>query len=293
MNVSDARPRRYRGRLLAPTQLQVLRHCVASHFQQGRSRIARALCEHWQWRQPNGQFKEFAARALLLHLERQDLITLPARRRPKVNRPRPRAPALPPLDRVPLPASGGARGALVVRPAHEPAERALWEALLAEFHYLGYARVVGEQVRHLAWVGLRPVAVLAWASAAFQVGCRDEFIGWDAATRQRQLFLLANNVRLVVLPWAQRPHLASAVLARSARRLSADWLQRYGHPVVLAETFVDPTRFAGTVYRAANWRRVGTSRGSAKRGDTYAAHQQPKTVWVYPLHRHWRRLLGA
>jgi hypothetical protein len=135
------------------------------------------------------------------------------------------------------------------------------------------------------------VACLAWASAAWKVKSRDQFIGWDEARKRKNLYLVANNTRFLILDWVRIKHLASKILALSLRRLSGDWQQRYGHPIVLAETFVDLSRFAGTCYRAANWIHVGQTQGSAKRGNAYHFHGQPKAVYLYPLARRFRQVL--
>ena len=128
-------------------------------------------------------------------------------------------------------------------------ERDLWDYLVHHYHYLGQPRLVGEHLRYLAFLKGQVVACLGWASAAFKVQPRDRFIGWDIATRRKNLCFVANNVRFLILPWVHIPHLASKVLALSLRRLSRDWQTLYAHPLYLAETFVDRSRFRGPVIR--------------------------------------------
>jgi hypothetical protein len=159
-------------------------------------------------------------------------------------------------------------------------------------HYLGHPRLVGEHIRYLAYLQGQVVACLGWASAAFKVHPRDQFIGWDTTTRRRKLCFVANNVRFLILPWVRIPHLASKVLALNLRQLSQDWQTLYGHPLYLAETFVDRSRFSGTCYQASNWIPVGQTQGSGKRGNRYFDHGQPKAIYLYPLHRNFRRKLG-
>jgi hypothetical protein len=248
------------------------------------------LCGHWDWRQANGKLKEYAARDLLLRLEEAGHLQLPPRQRPKNNL------KAPDFSQVPLFVHEALRGRvgdyppIELRPADGP-DRYLWDYLIHHYHYLGRPKLVGEHLKQLVWIDDQVVGCLGWASAAWKVGCRDTFIGWSPAQRRSHLSALVNNVRFLLLPWIRVEHLASQVLARSARRLSAAWQARYGHPVVLAETFVDPSRFAGTCYRAANWQCLGQTRGHAKRGNAYHRHAQPKAVWLYPLQRHWRRHL--
>ena len=161
-------------------------------------------------------------------------------------------------------------------------ERAQWQQTLAEHHYLGGSRMVGEALWYVATAGDEWLALLAWAAAALKCRPRDTWIGWTPPLQWRRLRFVVNNVRFCLLPPA-RPNLASRVLALALRRLSADWERAYGHPVLLAETFVDPTRFRGTCYRAAGWQCLGVTRGFAKQNTRYVAHGQPKTVWVRPL----------
>jgi len=181
---------------------------------------------------------------------------------------------------------------VVVRPI-EPGELPRFRAALARHHYLGDGRLVGESVRHVAELDGRWVALVAWASAALKSRHREAWIGWDAATRSRRLRLVTNNVRFLVLPEGRVPNLASAVLARSTRRLSADFEARHGHPVLVAETFVDESRFAGTCYRAAGWTRLGLTRGMARRGGGYVEHGRKKALFALELEPRARRMLAA
>ncbi len=135
------------------------------------------------------------------------------------------------------------------------------------------------------------VACLSWASAAWKIKARDQFIGWEEPAKRRNLHLIANNTRFLIPDWVRVKHLASRVLSLSLKRLSADWQKIYGHPIYLAETFVDISRFQGTCYKAANWLCVGQTKGSAKKGNTYLYHGQPKAIYLYPLHPHFRRYL--
>ena len=281
---------RYRSRELDAGDIAFIRQAIDTDYARGRSHISRVLCAHWDWRQGNGKFKEYAARDLLLRLEEVGLVRLPPRQRPKNNLKAADFSRIPwfvqqPLsgrvDAYPPPRLGAAEGA----------ERYLWDYLVHHHHYLGRPRLVGEHLKQLVWLDEQVVGCIGWASAAWKVGCRDERIGWSTAQRRARLPAVVNNVRFLVLPWIRVEHLASKVLAGSLRGLDRAWQARYGHGVALAETFVDPSRFTGTCYRAANWQCVGQTRGHAKRGNRYSAHAQPKDVWLYPLHRRWRERL--
>ena len=170
---------------------------------------------------------------------------------------------------------------------------ALFCGLLRQHHYLGYRTSVGENMKYLVRDRAgRVVACLLFGSAAWRAASRDAWLGWDESARQRNLQMLTNNTRFLVLPWMRVPHLASHILSLVQRRVAADWIAQYGHPVVLLETFVDSERFRGTCYRAANWICTGRTTGRS-RNDRHRTLSVPaKDVYVIPLRRDYRRLLG-
>jgi hypothetical protein len=174
-----------------------------------------------------------------------------------------------------------------------PGERTLWDRLMRQHHYLGFRGFVGESLRYVAeWQG-QWVALLGWCAAALKCQVRDQWIGWPEVVQWRRLSLVANNARFLLLPGERVANLASRVLGLNLRRLSRDWQQVHGHPVWLAETFVDPQRFTGTCYRAAGWSEVGQTRGYGRRAGRYEVHGVPKTVWVRPLVRAAQQRLRA
>lgn len=285
---------RYRTREIRPSDLETIDAVIGTHGSAGRAAIARRLCELWMWRHPRGDWKIGACWDLLRHLDRQGLVTLPAPRnsgRPK-GKPRRHSLSEHPLPVYPFPMQAGDLDTLVLRVITRE-EWLGWEILVDRFHYLRHRPIVGEHLRYAAYLEGQIVACLAWASAALRCPARDRFIGWDDATRKRRLPGVVNNSRFLILPWIRVPHLASKILATNLRRLDADWQQTWGHGLVLAETFVDAARFPGTCYRAANWIEAGITQGRGKQGNRYHHHGRPKTVWLYPLHRHWRQRLTA
>jgi len=281
---------RYRARQLDHQDIQFIQGIISKHYQRGRSHISRALCEAWQWVQPNGKLKEYAARDLLLRMEEQGLIELPQRLRPKNNLKKKRLDQVPLFLKQPISGSASQYGRPYIELVHSEGSY-LWDYLVHHYHYLGLPKLVGEHLRYLVYINGQVVACLSWASAAWKVKGRDRFIGWDEETKRKNLHLIANNTRFLLPEWVRVKHLASRVLALNLRRLSADWQTIYGHPIYLAETFVDISRFEGTCYRAANWVLVGQTKGSAKKGNAYLYHGQPKAIYLYPLHRHFRRRL--
>jgi hypothetical protein len=162
---------------------------------------------------------------------------------------------------------------------------------MGRYHYLKDRPIVGEHLLYAAFLDGELVALLAWAAAALHAPLREDYVGWDDATKRRQLHLVSNNIRFLILPWVRVRHLASKVLALNVRRLSADWKVAWKHPLYLAETFVDTGRFRGTCYRAANWVYLGQTAGRTKRGNQYAYGSAKKALFVYPLRKEAARWL--
>jgi len=277
-------------------ELEFIRGLIAENPTASRRRLSTLLCEAWQWRQPNGQLRDMVARSLLLGLHRAGHIELPAQRFcPPNNAVRHRAPTLsvqPQLDRSPLACSLAGLGPLEIRQVRHAAEEALFGQLLHAYHYLGYTRPVGEQLKHLVCARGQPIACLAWSSAPRHLASRDRFVGWSPNVRRKNLHLIAYQTRFLIVPWVQVRHLASHVLARVTRRLPADWQTLYHHPIYLVETFVDTERFAGTCYRAANWSCLGLTTGRGHNDQTNRPNRSRKTLWVYPLAADFRRKLN-
>jgi hypothetical protein len=283
-----------RGRTVTAADLDSIRALQAAHPEASRRALSQRLCEHWDWRQPNGALRDMVARSLLLTLHRAGHLTLPpVRQQPPNNAIVRRRPTPLPVD------TGALAGALrAVQPVALVAVRrtpqeGLYDHLIAQYHYLGAAHGVGEQVKYLAFSHGRPVAALGFSSAPRHLAPRDRFIGWSAAVRRVHVHELAYHTRFLILPWVQVPHLASHLLGQVARRIAADWAALYGHPVHYLETFVDPERFAGTCYRAANWQVLGLTTGRGKDDLTHRPNRSCKQVLGLPLHPDFRRRLGV
>jgi len=233
-------------------------------------------------------------RGLMLALHRAGHVELPpVRVRPHNPLARRTQPAPAEVDETPLSGRLAELGPLCFRQVRRSQGEPLFNGLVEAHHYLGYTQPVGEHLKFLVYAQERPVACFAWSSAPRHLGPRDRFIGWSAEARRRNVRFLAYNSRFLVMPWVRVPHLASHLLGRMARVLPAEWERLYGHPVYLAETFVDPARFAGTCYRAANWVRLGTTTGRGKDDMTNRPNRPVKEVLALPLHRGFRELLGG
>ena len=281
---------RYRSRELDLHDIDFIQELIFKHYARGRSHISQLLCEAWDWKQKNGKLKEYAARDLLLRLEEAGFIELPPRLRPKNNLKQRSFEQIPLFLKEQISGSAGKHADPQIQLVSSE-HSYLWDYLIHHYHYLGLPKLVGEHQRHLVFIGGQVVACLAWASAAWKVKARDQFIGWDEPTKRKNLHLIANNTRFLILPWVKIKYLASKLLSLNVKRLSDDWQQTYSHPIYLAETFVDTARFKGICYRAANWIKVGQTKGNAKKGNDYLYHGQPKALYLYPLHRHFRSYL--
>jgi hypothetical protein len=279
------------GRRLEPEDIEGIRRLMADHPRWSRRRISEALAAEWDWRNGAGRLKDMATRALLLKLEARGLIRLPARRRAASSRMASGRPRPVGWDRSPIRGRLADLGPLEIREVSgdESAREELASAL-AEFHYLGHRGTVGENLHYTVRCGRgRFLAGALFGAAAWKCGARDRWIGWSPKQRARGLHLLTNNTRFLVAPWVEVPHLASWMLGRVLRRLSADWRRKYGHPVLLVETFVEAGRFAGTCYRAANWVRVGATAGRGRQDRDRRLRVPVKDVYLYPLGRDVRR----
>ncbi len=283
----------YNGRTISGDEVQFVRELIGRHPRASRWRLSRLLCEAWGWRYANGTLRDVYARGFMLALHRRGHIALPARKRaPRKNPGQRRRPATDILlDRHPIRGALSELPALSFRQVRRGGEEPVFDGLIESHHYLGYAQPVGEHLKYLVYAGERPVACLAWSSPPWHMGPRDRFIGWTPAVRRRNLHLLAYNTRFLILPWVQVRHLASHILGRMARRLSADWETFYGHPVHYLETFVDRERFSGTCYRAANWRCLGQTTGRGIKDKVHKVTLSIKDVLGYPLRRDFRRQL--
>ena len=173
-----------------------------------------------------------------------------------------------------------------------PGDESRFRELIQSHHYLGAAPARGETMRYAAHHRGRWLALVEFSAAALKCGARDRWIGWEYGIRFGRLHLITNNSRFLILPGAPK-NLGSRVLSLCTRRLARDWTDRFGHGLLLVETFVDPARFQGAVYRAANWTGVGRTRGFGRVGAGYREHAQPKLVFVYPLSRAARGRLRA
>lgn len=283
------------GRTISQEEIRQIKGLMEQNPGWGRTKFSKELCKEWDWKNDKGQIKDIACRTLLRKLEKRGYINLPAPRHTPLPRMRDQrrtqlqfsfltekwSEASTFKDAFPL-------TIMVVSPGS--ADGKLFAVLLAEYHYLGYKGSVGE---HLAYL-IRDnkgnlLGCLLFGAAAWRTGSRDKFIGWGEEPRRRNLRLVANNMRFLLLK--QIPHLASHILGAIARRISKDWHEKYGHHIVLLETFVEVGRFAGTCYRAANWTYAGETQGRSRNDVKHKLMVPVKHIYLYPLIKDFRRVL--
>ncbi len=284
--------RRYCGRLFSGEELLGIGRLIVEHPSYNRVALSRAVCDAIGWIKPDGRRKEMSCRVAMLRMHRDGLIILPPPLKGNGNgRTRPNL-TFASLPQLPVSLPAGALGELELRRV-TPRDSSLWNELIERHHYLGYKPLPGAQIRYLVFAGPHLLAALGFGASAWKVAPRDKFIGWSDQERVRNLNLVVNNARFLILPWITSHNLASRILGAAAKRLGQDWQDSYGYRPVLLETFVDKTRFRGTCYRAANWTCVGSTQGRGKL-DRYKRCPLPvKDIFLYPLSQDFRLALRA
>lgn len=283
---------KYQGRRVTTDDVVAIGQLIAAHPKASRRALSQKLCAAWNWVQPNGVACDAVCRGLLLALHRAGHITLPPPRWSGLGAVTRRAKPMPiDVAQDPLEVPLGELGPLEIRQVRRTPEEALVGQLLAQHHYLGAGHLVGEHLKYLVTARGQPIACFCWSSAPLRLGPRDQHLGWSSAERTANLRLVAYQSRFLILPWVRVPHLASHLLGRMARQLSADWERIYAHPIVYTMTFVDASRYRGTCYRAANWTYLGMTTGRGNNAPTHTPTRPQKQVFGYALCKDFRRRL--
>jgi hypothetical protein len=280
---------RYCGRQFTDAEMELIRQLLVERPQLTRAELSRVVCEQLCWRRPDGRLKEMSCRVAMLRMERDGAIRLPPARRAKppayrltsaVERATEAPETVPQVD----------LGALTVQVVSKP-DSSLWNGYVQRYHYLGHQLIPGAQLRYFVRAAGHVVALLSFGASAWKTKPRDDLIGWSTQQRERNLHLIVNNSRFLIVPWVRQKNLASRVLSLVSRRLPDDWHAAYAFRPVLLETFVEKPRFTGTCYKAANWQCLGNTQGRGKL-DQFMLYAKPvKSIWVYPLVRDFRRVL--
>jgi Domain of unknown function (DUF4338) len=281
----------YCGREFGADDIQAINRLMEQDPSLKRTPLSRKLCELLDWTKPNGELKDMTCRVALLRMQADGLISLPPSRMPG-GRGRPHFPPTAATDaQTPMLQPVHELARLTLRTVTGTLSSRLWNEYIARYHYLGYTPMSGSQLRYNVFVGEQLVALLSFGASAWKLAGRERFIGWQEPERLKNLQLVVNNARFLILPWIQSKGLASKILSKVSRQLPLDWHQRYGYRPILFETFVESERHRGTCYKAANWVHVGQTAG---RGKKSAVHHQIipiKDVWLYPLRKDFASVL--
>jgi hypothetical protein len=255
----------YCAREFSALDLQTIRDLIAEDPKLQRTALSRKLCQLWGWTKSNGDLKDMTCRVALLRLQADGLIELPASRIGVARKRAHFAPTAASDAQTPIKQPVHEIGRITLQVVSGKAASRLWNEYVARYHYLGYAAMAGSQIRHNVFAGDQLVACISFCACAWKLKDREKFIGWSEVQRQKNLQLVINNARFLVLPWIECKGLASKILSLAARQLPNDWHSRYGFSPVLLETFVEYERHKGTCYKAANWIKVGRTAGRGKR----------------------------
>jgi hypothetical protein len=284
------------GREFSAATIAHIQQTIGAEPLLSRRALSLRVCDWLEWRAPNGRLKEVSCRKALVELDRRGLIGLPPAQQFCFKRSCPQPPTKELIDAPELRCALeelGEINIIAVTSRYSSSSR-LWNALMERFHYLGKGPLCGAQIRYLVKSPrYGALGALAFSAAQWRLKERDKYIGWTEAARRANLNRVVCNSRFLILPSVHVPNLASHVLGRCLGRLEDDWSARYGYAPVLVETFVDPSRFRATCYRAANWVRVGqtVARSTAYQNGKLA--QGRKDIYVQPLSSRWQEVLCA
>jgi hypothetical protein len=280
---------RYCGRDFTPKEFEQLRSLIKQNPEFTRMRLSKEVCRMLEWRKPDGKLKDMSCRVAMLRMHKDGFIVLPPPTHAKV--PVKKIEFTPATDpQSPVVGSVNKLPQLHLQMVTK-ATSALWNEYIERYHYLGYTPLPGAQLRYFITAGEQIVALTGFGAAAWQTAPRDQFIGWNHDQRKKNLNLITNNARFLILPWIKSKNLASKILSLTARQLPEDWEEKYNVRPVLLESFVQKNRFAGTCYKAANWINVGQTKGRGKLGPPGKISVPIKDIWVYPIDRKFRVLL--
>lgn len=281
----------YCARHFSAEDIQTIQALIANSPGLQRTALSRTICQGLNWTKPNGELKDMTCRVALLRMQAHGLIELPPSRSPPPQR-HPRFLPAPTTDVEPaLIAPVHALPALRLQPLSAGPASRLWNEHIARYHYLGYTPLAGSQMRYNVFAGEQLLALISFGASAWKLAPREHFIGWNQAQRERNLPLIVNNARFLILPWVHSKGLASKILSLAARQLPTDWFARYRLRPVLLETFVETPRHRGTCYKAANWIHVGQTVGRGKKSTVHQQIIPIKDIWLYPLRMDFRSIL--
>lgn len=280
---------RYCGRDFSRDDIKQIQSLIEEDKTRSRAELSRLTCRALCWYKPDGGLKDMSARVAMLRMQEDGHIQLPP---PRNKRPDPSVHITSKTDPGnPIETPVSLLPPLRLEQVKRKAYSRLWNEYIHRYHYLGHKLLPGAQLRYFVYTDNQPVALLGFGAAAWQTAPRDQYIGWHHEQRQKNLHLIVNNARFLILPWVKSHNLASKILAMAAKALPEHWQTQYGYRPVLLETFVEKTRFKGTCYKAANWVLLGQTKGRGKLGPAGKQSVPIKDLWVYPMDRCFRDVL--
>ncbi len=277
-----------RGRVFTSNELHIIRKCVANNYQKGRTYISRVICRELKWQQPNGWLKDRACRDVLLRLKEAEIINLPPslikrKKKKSINKTFRRThleeyDLHTPITKFPE--------SIELKFAKGDVNETIWNELVEQYHYLGNNVTVGRCIKYLLMSDSRLLGAISFSSPAWRLKPRDDALKTLGIINSRDYTV--NNSRFLILPTVQIKNVASHLLSLATNKIVEDWNNYYSIRPLIAETFVQPSRFKGTCYKAANWLEVGMTKGYAKKGKSYRNSQEPKIIFLYGLNKRVR-----
>jgi transposase len=281
----------YCGRSFSQADIECIRSIIDEDTSRNRTIISRIACQYLQWYKPDGGLKERSMRVVMLKMERDGHIILPVSQKSHPGIPQSIQHTERTAPREDIIMTAGELSPLNIRVVESKEEQSVWNEYIDRYHYLGYTSLPGAYLKYAIYSKNELLALLGFGASAWRVADRDACIGWSNEMRIKNLHLVINNARFLILPWIISKNLASKILSIIAKRISDDWEKRYNYKPVLLETFVEKDRFTGSCYRAANWQYVGTTKGRGKKDRHNQAVLPKKMILIYPLCKNFRALL--
>lgn len=283
-----------RGRFFGLREIRIIHQCIEANFEAGRTKISKEVCERLSWRQPNGWLKDRACRDVLRHLANLGLVELPpskVQRGRDHNREYETTDYLQEFD-LETPIISFPKK-IVLEFAKSNKAEILWNQLVDRYHYLGHKVSVGRTIKYLIRSEDKLLGAISFSSATWHLNARKKILSELGYPPETHLDIVINNTRFLILPNVTVEHLASKLLSIATKQVVADWTWYYSIEPQFVETFVEPSRFDGTSYKAANWIEIGKTRGYAKKGASYYNSQEPKAIYIYGLNKQNRRHLKS
>ena len=284
----------FRSREFSHSEIEIIKQVIKNNQEKSRRHISKKICDIINWRQLNGKLKDAACREVLRRMNEAGIIDLPRLRvKPsqKSRRPKDRWKGVFKERKEPIEGSLSNLEEIELQMVRSSTEKRFWNYLIDKYHYLGYGKPIGKQIKYFVYSKENLLCCIGFADAVLKLNLRDRWIGWSIEEREKNLYLIINNVRFLILPWVRVRNLASKILSLVSKQVPEDWNSYYGYRPVLLETFVDKGRFIGTSYKAGNWTNLGRTLGKGRCGMKYFIHNRPKDIYVYPLCRNYLRIL--